>query len=106
MATANIAAPKFTIAQKLAHAHEMATEISEESSRQYCLATAILTGHIEADTVEKGLAEVLEPKPVMRQRPDVSPHCSSGRNAKGGGSVSANIDTHGRYCQGVHYRTG
>jgi hypothetical protein len=59
MATANIAAPKFTIAQKLAHAHEMATEISEESSRQYCL-SAILTGHIEADTVEKGLAEVLE----------------------------------------------
>lgn len=59
MATVNIAAPKITIAQKLAHAHEMATEISDESNRQYCLATA-LTGHIAANAVERGLAEVLE----------------------------------------------
>lgn len=59
MATVNIAAPKLKIAQKLVHAHEMATEISEETDRQYCLAAA-LTERTASDTVERGLAEVLE----------------------------------------------
>jgi hypothetical protein len=47
------------LTQQIAHCLEMATEISEENSRRYCLAS-VLTDQLEADTAAHGLAEVLE----------------------------------------------
>lgn len=43
----------------IALAIEMATEINDENTRQYCLATA-LTERTEVGTTAHGLAEVLE----------------------------------------------
>lgn len=57
MATGNITISDLNI--RILHAAEMATEIKEENSRQYALASS-LVDRIEAGTTAHGLAEVLE----------------------------------------------